>query len=310
MNSGKGRNGLRLIHITDPHLTHLNATHFNEQKGKRRLGYLSWKRKRRRIHSAEILEKLVHSIKAHRPDQVLITGDLVHIGLPDEIQQAKSWLNALGTPDQITLVPGNHDVYQSECWRNISANWLEYLGINQAIDSDIPGDCYPVVKSFQHIQVISLSSCEAMPFYSAQGILRPEQLSRFEQILRQAEQDNRPTAWLLHHPPLKNLTAWRRALKDTRALETLIKRYQPAFVLYGHNHRNLENRIQETRVMGTASASCIYDASYRIIDLEVKESETPGSKENARKLQIKCSLRQIDTDSLTFREAAMSTWCI
>ena len=102
---------MRLIHVTDPHLSSLAQFSFSSARGKRRSGYLSWYRNRRHIHRREILDQLVQAAQADCPDQFLVTGDLVHIGLEDEMIQAGEWLRALGGPERVTLIPGNHDVY-------------------------------------------------------------------------------------------------------------------------------------------------------------------------------------------------------
>lgn len=296
MNSGKGAKRVRFIHLTDPHLTHLDATTFTAQTGKRKLGYLSWKRKRRTIHLREILDQVTDAIKAEQADQILITGDLVHICLPDEVQQAKAWLQSLGSPEQITLVPGNHDIYQSGCWQNIAADWGDYLGLIGPPDSDLPADSYPMVNEIGNFHLISLSSSEPMPFYSAQGRLGITQIKRLTQMLDTLS--GQSTGWLIHHPPLPGLTGNRRALAETAEIKELIEQYQPVFVLYGHNHRNVQTRIHNTRVLGTASASSKYDASYRVIDIFTDESP----------MQIKMSLHQRTPDSGKFSEIATEYW--
>jgi len=289
---------MRFIHLTDPHLTSLKATSFTAQRGKRALGYLSWKRKRQFVHLREILDQTTRAIKAEQPDQILITGDLVHICLPDEIQQAHRWLKSLGSPELITLVPGNHDIYQSECWQNIASVWGDYLGLESQPTSKLPADSYPLVKRFGAFNLVSLSSSEAMPVFSAQGRLGKKQLTALQNELDQL--CGQPSGWLIHHPPLPGLTGKRRALSEADTLKNLIQKYQPAFVLYGHNHRNVETLIQQTRVLGTASASSKYDASFRVIDVAAHEQG----------MRTTMSLHQRDPDSGDFNETGNEIWDI
>ena len=72
---------MRLIHITDPHLSTLDGLGFLGVRGKRRSGYLSWYKNRRYAHRREILDLLTESVARQKPDRILLTGDLVHIGL-------------------------------------------------------------------------------------------------------------------------------------------------------------------------------------------------------------------------------------
>ncbi|MGA9572522.1 MAG: metallophosphoesterase, partial [Lysobacterales bacterium] len=102
---------MRLIHLTDPHLSTLDGVKFTALKGKRLSGYLSWRQNRRHHYLPAVLDRLVESVRAENADQILLTGDLVQIGLASEISQAAEWLSGLGSPGQIMLVPGNHDIY-------------------------------------------------------------------------------------------------------------------------------------------------------------------------------------------------------
>ena len=102
---------MRLIHITDLHLTSLAHLGRREVRGKQRLGYQSWLRNRRYRHLRANLDRLMEGVSARNPDLLCITGDLVHIAHPDELSAAAQWLANLALADRIVLVPGNHDLY-------------------------------------------------------------------------------------------------------------------------------------------------------------------------------------------------------
>ena len=91
------------------------------------LGYLSWQRRRYRVHRREVLDALVADLREQAPDHVAITGDLVNISLPAEFVQAAVWLRQLGTPDWVTVIPGNHDAYVEVKWREAWAHWSDYM---------------------------------------------------------------------------------------------------------------------------------------------------------------------------------------
>src|SRR5262245_25015529 len=95
-----------LAHLSDPHLAPLPPPRVHELIGKRVTGYVHWRRGRQAIHQAEVLARIVADLKAQQPDHIAVTGDLVNIALPDEYPQARAWLDALGTPTDVTLVPG------------------------------------------------------------------------------------------------------------------------------------------------------------------------------------------------------------
>ena len=58
-----------------------------------------------------MLDALVEDLQAQRPDHIAVTGDLVNISLVAEFAPARAWLESVGTPDHVTVVPGNHDAY-------------------------------------------------------------------------------------------------------------------------------------------------------------------------------------------------------
>jgi 3',5'-cyclic AMP phosphodiesterase CpdA len=101
----------RLAHLSDPHLGPLPDPKLLQLFSKRLLGYLNWQRNRSKFMGGNHLEQLVEDMKAQAPDHIAVTGDLVNIALPLEISGARAWLDELGAPDQVSVVPGNHDAY-------------------------------------------------------------------------------------------------------------------------------------------------------------------------------------------------------
>src|SRR5215212_11736565 len=96
-----------LAHLSDPHLAPLPRPRPLELLSKRGLGYLNWLRKRRSIHRADMLAALVADLKAHAPDHIAVTGDLVNLSLTKEFAPACAWLAGLGDANAVTVVPGN-----------------------------------------------------------------------------------------------------------------------------------------------------------------------------------------------------------
>ena len=72
---------------------------------------------------------------------MLISGDLTHVGLPDEFRQAQRWLESLGKPEDIAVIPGNHDALVATPWQDTLALWEGYL----ASDTDSE-DIWPSVR--------------------------------------------------------------------------------------------------------------------------------------------------------------------
>ena len=261
---------MRLIHLTDPHLSSLDGQRFLKLRGKRRSGYLSWYRNRRHIHNPDVLEKLTQAIRAEEADQVLLTGDLVHIGLDSEMAEAAGWLHELGPPGTVMLIPGNHDNYARGSQQSMRHHWAEYLPQASSSETEYTAG-YPVSQNFEHLQIIGLNSACTTRIFSAAGSLGPEQRARLGQALKTGRAEGKFQLVLIHHPPFPGMTRRRKSLQDDRELEELMIEHPPQLVLYGHLHRDREHIHGQTHIYCTASASSSLGASYRVFDIDRTE---------------------------------------
>jgi 3',5'-cyclic AMP phosphodiesterase CpdA len=291
---------MRLIHLTDPHLSSLDSQSFNSLQGKRRSGYLSWRRKRRHVHRPEILDRLTEEVAAHEPDQILLTGDLVHIGLESEMIEAADWMRRLGPPEKILLVPGNHDNYAANSLPAMYRHWADYLPAEFPQDGDYTTG-YPLVRERNGIKLVGVNTACVTRIFSAAGELGGEQRLRLASALEKNPGGDEITCLLIHHPPFPGMTRRRKALRDAAQLLELVGQSPPDLVLYGHIHRNREDQRGPIHSFCTASASSISNASFRIIDLEKEE----------RAWHCRVRLMSLESGSATkavFRLASESSW--
>ena len=94
---------------------------------KRIFGYLHWRFLRARIHRIEVLDALRDDLIRAAPDHVAVTGDIVNISLPTEFTRTGLWLRSLGSPSDVTIVPGNHDAYVAVSWDRSWAAWRDFM---------------------------------------------------------------------------------------------------------------------------------------------------------------------------------------
>ncbi len=266
----QGKSLKRLVHLTDPHLSHLNDVKFSDIRGKRWSGYISWRKNRQEKYLASVLEHLSDAVRAENADQILLTGDLIQIGLESEIEQATQWLATLGPAEQLMLVPGNHDIYAQGSAAMVYQAWSEYL-----FHGDQPGaagtaDQFPVLCKLGKLSLIGLSTACVTPVFLASGKLGGEQLERLAEMLNQAASEQQIVCLLIHHPPLPGMTDWRKGLADADALQSVLESYPPLLIFHGHLHHNREQQWGDSRIYCTAAASSVSDASYRVIDIEDK----------------------------------------
>src|SRR5215510_10570569 len=121
---------LTIAHLTDVHLGPIAGFTPRYWNLKRALGYANWRRNRRLAYERDVLDRIVADLAAQAPDHIAVTGDLTNIGLPQEHINALAWLESLGSPERVTVVPGNHDTY-SRIGRDPGARrWAAYMSSN------------------------------------------------------------------------------------------------------------------------------------------------------------------------------------
>jgi 3',5'-cyclic AMP phosphodiesterase CpdA len=127
---------IRLAHLTDPHVGPLPRPQLQELLSKRLTGWFNWHRSRRAFHDMGLLGELVIDILEQKPDHIFCTGDICNIGLPEEWPTSRIFLEGLGSPRDVSFVPGNHDAYVPGA--------LE--GLLGAIDPYVQGDHRAVLR--------------------------------------------------------------------------------------------------------------------------------------------------------------------
>ena len=241
-------------HISDPHLTTLEGVRGRQLLNKRLLGYLSWRRKRRFQHRREVLTALQHDLQDHPVEQLLVTGDLTYLGLPGEFVQARAWLQQLGDPRQVAVVPGNHDALVKAPWQDTFALWDDYLASDEPVTPR-----FPSLRVRGPVAYLGLSSACPTPPFMATGTVGKGQLERLPRLLEATRKQGLFRVIYLHHSPLSGTEKWRKRLTDAAALEALIEAHGAELVLHGHGHRahyrELETRHGKVPILAVPSAS-------------------------------------------------------
>jgi len=256
-----------LAHLTDPHLGPLPRAHAHQLMGKRLLGYLNWRR-REGVHRPEALDAIIADMRAHAPDHIAVTGDLVNIALPAEFAHALAWLRELGDPADVSVIPGNHDAYVQQRRGQGFRLWADYMrsdrrggGFLQSGHAE-----FPYVRVFGDVALIGTSSARATAPFVAAGRLGRAQLRLLETVLEALGTAGLARVLLIHHPPLPGLAGWRRGLHDARALRGVLERSGAELVLHGHEHRFSLNWLPRRGgaiipIVGAPSASAAASAT-------------------------------------------------
>ena len=272
-------------HISDVHLTRPSGFSPRYWGVKRGLGFLNWSLRRRFIHRRDIVDRLVSDIRLQAPDHVIIGGDLVNIGLPNEYDEALSWIRSLGASDRVSVVPGNHDIYVSLPSGEGVDKWHDYMssddGNGHSVLSSAPQ--FPFVRRFGPLALLGVNTARPTPPFVAAGEIGPEQLQRLGTMLEAARKLGLVRVVILHHPPLPGQTSKRRGLEDAEELVRLLERYGAELILHGHLHRDglcwIERQDARIPVVGVGSGSAALEhhgetlARYNLVRMMCDDSK-------------------------------------
>jgi len=216
-----------LAHLSDLHLA--SRPRPAELVSKRGLGFINWQRKRKFIHRPEIADAIVRDVKGLAPDHIAMTGDLVNLSLTDEYRRARIWLEALGSPHDVTVIPGNHDVYVRAVVSSPAAYWGDYMR-----GDDGCGD-FPFVRRRGSVALIALSTGVPTGPFMATGRLGERQLGGLASALDATRSSFRVV--LIHHPPLSPAKRFMRRLTDAAELRRVLAEHGAELLIHGHDHR-------------------------------------------------------------------------
>lgn len=248
-----------LAHLSDPHLGPMPRPDPLAIVNKRGLGFINWHLRRRRKHSMEHLARLTDDLRAHAPDHVAVTGDIVNLSLPAEITRARHWLETLGAPDRVLLVRGNHDAYIRRVVPQVERDWADYLA------GDAPGPL-PALRRRGPVALIGVSTAVPTGPLMATGQIGAEQLAALERMLNDTRAEGLFRVVMLHHPPTGDMGSRFQQLRDAPALRAVLSRAGAELVLHGHRHRRLfatlDSATGPVPVIGVPSASEKGDARH------------------------------------------------
>ena len=231
---------ITLAHLSDPHISCMNAITTRDLFSKRLFGYLRWKLIRGSGHSDSVLSVLHADLASTKPDHIVVTGDLTHLSLSAEFKKARQWLQTIGSPSTVTVIPGNHDAYVHTDWHKTMAHWTEYMLSDITQESKHPINkidrIFPSLRIRDHVAIIGVCTAQPTAPHLAVGSIGAGQLDRLEKILSQTARQEYFRVLLIHHPPASGTVSGRKRLIDAPALQSLLANSDVELILHGHTH--------------------------------------------------------------------------
>lgn len=278
---------MRIAHFSDLHVLSLAGVSPTRFLNKRFSGYLNLRLKRKHVHKTDYVRAIAREVKQAKLDHVVVTGDLTNLALETEFEAVRELLeDDLGLhPDQVSVVPGNHDLYTRGAMRG--RRFVQYLGAYVASDYDFATGhdlgVFPFVRVRGPLAIIGLSSAVPRPPFVAAGKLGKPQLDALSRILAHDELKNKTPVVLLHHPihaPKSRMKALLEGLHDARELAQRLAGVEHGLLLHGHLHRRIRQVLAtdkgEVVSMGATSASLHHEESHRMAGFNLYTFDEAG----------------------------------
>ncbi|WP_378949283.1 metallophosphoesterase family protein [Mesorhizobium sp. ANAO-SY3R2] len=265
----------RLAHISDAHLGPLPDVTYRELASKRVVGYVNWQRNRRRHHHDGVVDAIVADLKGQAPDHLAVSGDLVNLALDGEIELARLWLETLGTPEAVSVVPGNHDAYVPGAFDKACRAWAPWMR-GDGCDGPVNQDSFPYLRVRGNVALIGVSTARATAPFMASGFFREGQVDRLAGLLEETGRRNLFRLVMIHHPPVRGAVGQHKRLLGIGKFQQVVRRCGAELVLHGHSHLPTLNWIRGPKgpvpVVGVAAAGQAPGthrpaAQYNLIDI-------------------------------------------
>lgn len=242
-----------IAHISDVHIPVMPEVTAREIMNKRLTGWLNWRLRRTGQMSLDSLNQLAHHLRQQRPDFTAVTGDLVNLALPEEIQYAAQWLKRLGPPEKVGFIPGNHDAYVRGGVERSIAAYGAYASGETLDDSH-----FPYVRRVGEVAIIGCSSAVPTPPFISAGRFSQKQADALGKCLKVLGDAGFFRIIMIHHPPLQGLSQRKRLYGINRFRDAVIE-HGAELVLHGHTHHSSLNSIEggakPVPVVGVTAAS-------------------------------------------------------
>lgn len=282
-------NVMRIAHLSDPHLLDLTGVSGSRLLLNKRLtGMVNIKLHRGVAHRLEIVEAMMDDIRTQRIDHVVITGDITNLALETEFDLALSVFKRMGLrPDQVSVVPGNHDLYTHGSQR--SQRFARFFASNIGSDlpaadaGDHPSGPFPFVRFRGDAAIVGLSTAVARAPLFASGRVGHKQLDALARIMEHPDVARRTLVLLTHHPlinPPGLVGTYTHGLAEASQVRRILARRPSVVVLHGHLHdrayRLFEHGGSTLHHLGATSASLMHRSLDRVAGYNVYDIGPDG----------------------------------
>jgi 3',5'-cyclic AMP phosphodiesterase CpdA len=273
---------MRLAHFSDLHLLSLDGAKMLDFANKRWIGGLNLLSNRARHYVGEAFDDMIVDLNQQGFDHIVCTGDVTNLAFEHEFRFARQRFERLALgPDEITVLPGNHDAYVAEGSTHFASVFADYHRHDPGWEwpaGDGPDARWPVVRVRQDLALIALSTSLTTPWFTAYGELGEGQLARLRQVLTDPRLAGKIRLVAIHHPPAGKRAASKiRGLRDHQQFARVIAECGADLVIHGHEHRDMREVLAgpggtQVPVLGVQSGTYgahdpLRTARYRVFEI-------------------------------------------
>ena len=232
----------RIAHVSDVHvLSRLSAEWRRMLFNKRITGWANVVLRRGRVYRREYLRAVLEEAAA-RADHVVVAGDITNMAHESESLEARRLLDEVARRVEVTVVPGNHDIYLPAVGRErrFPHHFAPFVTSERpGLAVRLPAGDYPLLKVRGPAAIVGLSSAVPRPPFVSGGVLGREQLAALGRLLALPEVASRTPVVLVHHPPVDGRSRFARlrdGLLDADRLRSVVDGLPRGLLLFGHVH--------------------------------------------------------------------------
>lgn len=190
----------------------------------------------RPLDPVERRKKLQNGLRAARragAHHFVISGDLTEMGTKAQYEALAETLHESGIePWRLTLVPGNHDAYDSPtAWREAIDGVLRPWAPTSARNAG-------AVVDIGHVCILPVDVACHQPVTRSAGHIDDAAVDALERRVVDPAFRGKPIVLVQHHPPFErsNVMQWIDGLRGWARLMNLLERFPAVHALHGHLH--------------------------------------------------------------------------
>jgi 3',5'-cyclic AMP phosphodiesterase CpdA len=204
----------------------------------------------------ELLRAAIPVIQGEQPDEIVICGDLVNMGVPDEFDLVNQLLLPIAA--DLRVVPGNHDLVRCTA---------------ENFPASVRGGTLNDIHDRGSFVRVLLNTAVHLPgdlgLYQWFGELRPESIATIDKAIAVAS--GRPMLFFMHHPPANTVRTLHEPMMSIfnshELLDRLLPLKQQVVLFCGHNHLPDMVRIRNLTVV-SVPALAFWPHAFLVVEVE------------------------------------------